>query len=448
VRYWREAAEQALRRSAAREAVASLTTALDLLATLPATTVRLQEELALYLVLGVALLTLQGYAASEVERTYTRALALCQQLGDTTSHFQVLRGLWNCAVAQGKILQARERSEQLLALAQHQSAPELLALAHRALGTTLCWQGEFPQAWQHLEQGRRLATSPASHISIAHYGEDPGLVCQLYAGLTLCALGYPDQAGQQMRQALRCAETLAHPFSLAFSLVFAAWMHQHRREAAQAQEQAEAAIALTTQHEIAQWWALGSIIRGWAVVMRGQGIDGVGQIQESLAAYGDTGPGGSRIHPALLAMLAEAATTVGQIEVARAALEEALVGVVTTGERYAEAELYRLKGELMLQIGVLPLTSGDQPSSEAEAYFHKALEIARRQHARSYELRAALSLSRLWQRQGQTTAARELLAEVYGWFTEGFETPDLQDAQALLSHLGVAVPGPMHGVRT
>jgi DNA-binding winged helix-turn-helix (wHTH) protein/predicted ATPase len=436
VRYRRHAAEQALQRSAAREAIAHLTTALDLLATLPETMARLQEELALQLALGVALLTRQGYAASEVERTYTRVLALCQQLGDTAPHFQVLRGLWNCAVAQGQILHARERSEQLLVLAHRQSAPELLALAHRALGTTLCWQGEFSQAWQHLEQGRTLATSQAPHIYIARYGEDPGLICQLYAGLTLCALGYPDQAGRQMQEALRRAETLAHPFSLAFALIFAAWMHQHRQEAAQAQAQAEAAIALTTQHEIAQWWALGSIIRGWAVAMQGQGADNVGQLQESLAAYRATGPAGGTIYPALLAMLAEAAAMVGQIEVARAALEEALAGVVTTGERYAEAELYRLKGELLLQAGALPLRSGDQPSSEAEACFHEALEVARRQHARSYELRAARSLSRLWQCQGRIAAARELLAEVYGWFTEGLDTPDLHEAQTLLTALG------------
>ena len=180
-------------------------------------------------------------------------------------------------------------------LYQRQDEPELLPLAHRALGTSLFWLGEFAPAWQHLEFGGTLATAHASYVYIAQYGEDPGLVCQLYGVLTLWALGYPDQAWQRMLEALHRAEMLAHPFSLGFALVNAAWLHQHRREALQAQARAEAAITLATQHEIAQWLALGTALRGWAVTMQGQGVTGVGQLQEGLAAFRATGPGDSRI---------------------------------------------------------------------------------------------------------------------------------------------------------
>jgi predicted ATPase len=419
VRYRRYAAEQAVRRYAYREAVAHLTTALDLLAPLSKTPARVQEELSLHLALGVALLTLQGHAAPEVERTYTRALALCQRLGETAAHFPVLRGLWNCAITQGKLRRSRERGEQLLALAQRRGEPALLPLAHRALGTSLYWLGEFVPARQHLEPGWTLATAHVSPGYIAQYGEAPGLVCQLYGVLTLWLLGYPDQAGQLMQEALRRAETLAHPFSLGFALIHAAWLHRHRREAPQAQERAEAAMALAARHELAQWLALGTVLRGWAITMQDQGVTGLVQLQEGLGAFRATGAGAGRIHPVLLALQAEAA---------------ALAGVTTVGERHSEAELYRLKGELLLQAAA-------QPHSAAETCFHQALESARRQHAKSHELRAATSLSRLWQYQGQTATARGLLAEVYGWFTEGFETPDLQDAQALLYSLG-ASPGP------
>jgi predicted ATPase len=322
-------------------------------------------------------------------------------------------------MTQGKLLTSRERGEQLLALAQRQGTPELLPLAHRALGTSLFWLGEFAPAWQHLEHGQTLATAHASHGYIAQYGEDPGLVCQLYGVLTLWALGYPDQAWQRMQEALRRAEMLAHPFSLGFALVHAAWLHQYRREAQQAQAQAEAAIALATQHEIAQWLALGTVLRGWAVTMQGQGATGVGQLQEGLAAFRATGPGDSRIHPVLLALLAEVSALVGQSEAALAIVDEALAGVAIIGERHSEAELYRLKGELLLQTASPSPTSGTQhlPSRAAEACLQQALECARRQHAKCYELRAAMSLSRLWQSQGRTTAARRLLAAVYGWFT-------------------------------
>ena len=377
-RYHRQVAEQALRRYAYREAMAHLTTALELLATLPESPVRAQEELSLQLALGVALLTIQGHASQEVERTYTHALVLCQQLGETAPHFRVLRGLWNCALTQGKLLASRERGEQLLTLAQRQDEPELLPLAHRALGTSLFWLGEFAPAWQHLELGGTLATAHASYVYIAQYGEDPGLVCQLYGVLTLWALGYPDQAWQRMLEALHRAEMLAHPFSLGFALVNAAWLHQHRREALQAQARAEAAITLATQHEIAQWLALGTALRGWAVTMQGQGVTGVGQLQEGLAAFRATGPGDSRIHPVLLAMLAEASAIVGQIEAALAILDEALAGVAIIGERHSEAELYRLKGELLLQATSQTRTSGihQLPGQAAEACFQQALERA------------------------------------------------------------------------
>jgi predicted ATPase len=245
--------------------------------------------------------------------------------------------------------------------------------------------------------------------------------------LVLWLLGYPSQALQKSHEAITLARELSHSYSLALALDLAAELHRHRREAEIAHERAEAAMALGTDHGFAQILARGTILRGWALVEQGQGEVGIAQMRQGIAAHQATGAAYQRPH--FLSMLAEVHSGLGQPEAGLMALSEALALVETTGERYYEAELHRLQGELLLQHAAPEV-------SHAEACFQQSLDIARRQQAKSWELRVAMSLSRLWQQQGKQAEARALLAPIYGWFTEGFDTADLQEAKALLAELG------------
>jgi predicted ATPase len=239
-------------------------------------------------------------------------------------------------------------------------------------------------------------------------------------------LGYPDQARQSIHEALALAKEFTHPFSLAFTLTMAAVVHQFRREAQVVEEQAEAIKTLSTEQGFPFWLTFGTILQGWALTAQGKGVEGIAQVRQGLVAYRATG---SELHrPYFLSLLAEAYEKVGQPEEGLSLLVEALAIVENTGERNWEAELYRRKGELlMIQQG--------QKVGEAEECFQKALDTARRQQAKSLELRVAMSLSRLRQQQGKQEEAHQLLAEIYGWFTEGFDTADLQEAKALLTEL-------------
>jgi predicted ATPase len=240
----------------------------------------------------------------------------------------------------------------------------------------------------------------------------------------LWCLGYPDQALAMSREALALAQKLSHPFSLAVALAYAAMLHQFRREPQAVHEQAEAAVALCTEQGFAYYLAWGTTMQGWARVVQGQGELGIAQTRQGLDALRATGAA-LRL-PYYFALLAEACGQTGQAAEGLALLAEALAH--KSGETWMEAELYRLKGELLLSLAADNYT-------EAAGCFHQALTTARRQQAKSWELRAAMSLARLWQQQGRRQEAREVLAPVYGWFTEGFDTADLQEAKALLEEL-------------
>ena len=241
-------------------------------------------------------------------------------------------------------------------------------------------------------------------------------------------LGYPAQALQRSHDTLTLGQALSHPFGLGYALNTVAWLHQCRREGQSTQERTEAAMALAHEHGFPFWVAWGTILRGWALAAQGQEEDGIAQLRQGLAAYQATGTAQGRTY--WLALLAEAYGRAGQAEAGLTVLTEALAVVDKTGERFCEAELYRLKGELLLA-----QADNRQKRREIEACFLKALDIAHGQQAKLFELRAAMSLSRLWQQQGKCAAAHQLLAEVYGWFTEGFDTVDLQEARALLEVL-------------
>jgi predicted ATPase len=424
--YWQKAGQRAIERSANLEAIAHLTTGLKVLKMLPDTPQRTQQELTLHTALGVPLRATKGLAAPEVGQVYARARELCQQVEETPQLFPVLRGLWEFYELQGELQTARELGEQLLTLAQRIGEVELRLVAHNVLGDTFIWLGEFAVAREHLEQGLALY-HPQQHRSHAFlYGYDSGVHCLSFGAWALWYLGCPDQALRRIHEALTLAQELSHPFSLAFALAFAAWLHQLRREGQAAQEWAEAAIALATDQGFPFWESWGTVLRGWALAEQGQSAEGIAQMGQGIAAWRATGAELQR--PYYLALLAEAYGKAGQAEEGLSVLAEALTAVHKTGERQYEAELYRLKGELLLKQDIPDV-------QEAESCLRQAVAVAYQQQAKSLELRAAMSLSRLWQHYGKRVEARELLAPVYGWFTEGFDTADLQEAKVLLAAL-------------
>jgi TOMM system kinase/cyclase fusion protein len=426
VRYWQRAGQRAVQHSAYAEVISHLTTALALLRTLPDTPERTQQELDLQIALGPALMATKGQAAPEVEQAYARARVLCQQVGETPQLFPALWGLASYYLMKPELQTSRELGEQMLRLALRAQDRALLLEAHRSLGTTLFESGALVEAQAHLEQGMALYHPQQHRAHTVRYGRDPGVVCLSYGAHTRWLLGYPDQALHRIHDALTLYGQSSHPFSFASALFYAAILSQLCRNAQAAREQAEVLMTVATEEGFALRLANGMIIHGWAVVAQRAGEQGLAEMRQGLSAYEDTGAYLTRSY--FLALLAEGYGQVGQPTEGLSVLTTALASMQRYGDRFFEAELYRLKGDLLLAL------SGAQ-AGEAEACFQRALEIARHQQAKSLELRAALSLSYLWQQQGKQERARHLLAEIYDWFTEGFDTADLQEAKALLETL-------------
>lgn len=423
--YLRRAGNRAVRLSANEEAIAHFTRGLALLETWPDTPERAQGELALRLALAAPLQATKGYAAPEVGRAYGRARELCQQIGETHQLFPTLWLLNNFYALRGEYQTAIELGEQMLRLAQRAQDPLLVAVGHLSLGWVLVHLGEFTSARAHLEHMIAFY-DPQQHRSLAFiYGHDHGVTSRAWEAWPLWFLGYPDQALKRSREALALAQELDHPFTLAFALsVAGAGFHLYRREVQATQELNERLIRLSAEEGLVFYRAIGTIQRGWLQTEAGQVDEGIAQMIEGAAIWQARGTMAYRVF--CLALLAEAYGKAGKIEEGLSVLPQALDAVEKTGERYWAAELYRLKGELLLM-------QGDE--TEAEASFGNAIGVARQQSAKSWELRATVSLSRLWQKQGKREEARQMLAEVYGWFTEGFDTPDLKDAKALLAEL-------------
>jgi predicted ATPase len=288
-------------------------------------------------------------------------------------------------------------------------------------------RGAFAAARRHQEQALALY-DPRRHSGLtALYGEDPGVGCLVYGAATLWHLGYPDQALRSARAARHLAEELASPFNVAQALYYGTLMRQCRRDAGRVEELGRALMELCSEQDFALLLAGGRILCGWSLTAQGQVGDGIGQMRQGLAEWQATGALSHRAYH--LGLLAEALGRDGQVPEGLALVAEALALSASTGERFYEAELHRLQGELLLRQGAR------EPDGEAEACFHRALAVARAQEARSLDLRAVVSLSRLHQRQGRSAEARPLLADTWGWFREGFDTPDLQEAKALLGEL-------------
>jgi predicted ATPase len=446
VQYLQQAGLRATARSAYGEAIGHLRRGLELRRALPDTPEGIQQELTLQLALNDALLAVKGYTAPEVEKAVTRARELCQQLDETPQLLPVLWRLWLFYLNRGELRTALELAEQLMRLAQNTNDPYLLSVAHEALGCTLHWLGELTSARTHLEQAIALydpQTPPRITIGTA----DPRINCLSYLAWTLWYLGYPDQALKRSQEEVALAAGLSHPYSLAYALGHAASLHLLRREGPLVRERAEAVITLSTEQGFPYWLAQGMMMQGGALAEQGQAEEGITQMQQGLAAFRATrAEAGQLTH---LLGLAPAYAKVGRVEEGLSVVVEALTVANKTGRHFHEAELYRLKGEFTLQkfqvssskFQVLPspqpLTSSTQAGAEqeAEGYFLKAIDIARKQRAKSWELRATMSLARLWQQQGKQQEAHHLLSAIYGWFTEGFDTKDLQEAKALLEEL-------------
>jgi TOMM system kinase/cyclase fusion protein len=426
VDYWSKAGQRAVERSANVEGIAHLSTGLELLQALPETPERLQQELALQTALGPALTATKGFSAQETEDAYIRAHELCRRIGDPPQRFLVLRGLCSVYNVQAKYQAAHALTEELLRIAQQEQDPLLLATAHFTLGTVSHWLGEFVSARRYLEEGTTFYRPQQHWVPVLRTVHDPGVGCLVRTAEALWMQGFSDQAVERIHAALRLAQTMPHPFTLGFALINLAQVSHYRREVQTVREWAEAGIALAEEQGFPFWWAWAAVLRGWALAMLGQGEEGTAQMRQGLdvlraidAKMGQT---------YLQALLVEALEEGGQIEEGLAVLNEALSLVDKTGERFYEAELHRLKGELLLQ-------QSPDNHTDAETCFHKALDVAKRQEAKSLELRAATSLSRLQKQQGKRDEARQLLGEVYGWFTEGFDTADLKEAKALLDEL-------------
>ncbi|MDH3599165.1 MAG: winged helix-turn-helix domain-containing protein, partial [Candidatus Tectomicrobia bacterium] len=343
--YWQQAGQHAAQRSAHVEAAHHLRKALELLADLPVTEQRKADELVLLTTLGPLLTAIKGWASPDVGEAYTWALELCQQLGDPPELFSVLRGLWEFYEARAEYQTARELGEQLLNLAQRNNDLVLLIVSHDVLGDTLFWLGEFSASQAHIDHGLALYDRQQHHSHTVLYGAyDPGVLCLYFAALNLWWMGYPQQAWQRIQETLSLAQDLKHPYSMVFARCAASWVHQLRGEPYVGLEHAERAVAFSTEQELELLLAWGTILRGWA--LSGLGKGGITQMQQGLAAWRETGA--ELLRPYFLALIAEAYGKERQAEAGLNVLDEAIALVEKTGERFWEAELYRLKGELSL----------------------------------------------------------------------------------------------------
>ncbi len=421
--YWHRAGLRAVERSAYVEASRHLTMGLELLATLPDTLERAQQELEFLLALLPALTATKGDASPEVERLLVRAYALGHQLGASQPLFGVLSGLCSSHLFREELQTARKWAEECLHLAQDQRDSALLLSAHYQLGNTVYFLGDFALALAHVEQGFELY-DPAKHANpqstkgVRNRGEG----CLSQASWCLLVLGYPDQACARMQEALTLSRALTHPYSLGCALLCAAIFHESRREVEAVQERAEEFLALVTEHGFAGFLGHALFWRGWALAMQGQGGEGLDLMHQGLAAVESTGIKLGRT--AYFGSLADAYRQVGQID----------AGLRVLAEAQPEADYY-LAGEWYWRRGELLLMAGGPQADDAETCLQRALAITRHQQAKWWELRAAKSLSQLWQQQGKRQDAYDLLNPVYRWFNEGFDTADLQEAKALLVEL-------------
>jgi predicted ATPase/tRNA A-37 threonylcarbamoyl transferase component Bud32 len=422
------AAENAALRFAHHEAVALARRGLDLLQSLPDSYDRARREIPGLIALGIQLQIVQGYASPEAERTYQHALTLCEKVQDGPQLFLVLWGLWMVYEVRSDLNQSLGLAERLLSLSQPAHDRDRLLQAHMALSVTSFSLGELAATREHSERGVSLY-EPQRHSGHRDlYGQDPKVACLAFGGVAHWLLGFPDQARRLSREAVALGEELGHPTTRALAMYFASMLRQYCREAQAVQQSALATTAIGTEHGLSLWLANGLVMSGWAQAEQGACAEGISMVRQGLSDWAATGAETHRTY--FLGLLAEALSRGGQNAEGLSVLSEALMLMQSNGTVFHGAELYRLRGELLLR-----QNADTAVHHEAEACFRTALSMAHRQQAKSLELRAAMSLSRLYNKQSRQAEARPILEQCYNWFTEGFDTPDLQEAKEMLENI-------------
>jgi class 3 adenylate cyclase/predicted ATPase len=447
--YWQLAGQRAIERSAYLEAINHFTIGLRLLEITPDSPEHIEQELSLQMARGASLKAIKGFSAPEAGKACARALELCGRLGKTPRLFSALEAVAWFHIGRGELRKAHELAEQSLRIAQNLQTPVLLQAAHFAMGEVLHDLGVLPEAQKHLQEATTLDDPHKEHARTFYdfYGfYDQRMAGLALAALNLWSLGYPDQALNETRESLRSAEELSDPLSRAIALECAAVLYECRREVEATQLHAEALIAISQERGFTLWEALGISLRGWALAKQKREKEGIALIRQGLAATQATGT--ELWQPYHLVLLAEAFGDARQPEQGLASIAEAFDLASKTGYAVGEPGLYQLKGELLLMRtdsgpGVsearLPGSFSRRllaNAAQAESCFRRAIEIARNQSAKSRELRATISLARLLASQGRGDEAHSMLADIYNWFTEGFDTADLKEAKALLDDLG------------
>ncbi|MDC0715766.1 TOMM system kinase/cyclase fusion protein [Nannocystis bainbridge] len=428
IEWLEKAGQKAVQRSANTDAVSHYAQAIALLRARPEGDPRDRKELALQLALGAPLMATRGYAAPEVHDTYARARELCRRAGDDAQLFPSVLGLWQFYMVGGAAEISANLGRQLVAQAETTDNRTMLMLAYRALGTSQMLLGEIAGCRELTEKGLALYDIREHGKLALRYGQDPGVTNGLYLAWVLWFLGHPDQAVARAREALRLAQEIEHPLSIAFAMNYLATLHNYRGEFATARDLADRAEKVATEHKLQLWLAMCQIQRGWSQLGSGEREAGASELAEGVAGWTRTGAkaGISFFQAAAIWGLWRA----GRHDEAMRKVDEVEEFMRRSGERFFEAEVLRLRGELLLSTG---MTSGTRT---AEDCFRRGLEVARRQQARAWELRLALSQARLLVLRGSPGEARELVAGAYEWFKEGLETADLREARALLGQLG------------
>jgi predicted ATPase len=426
IEYLGRAGRQSVERSAHADAIAALTAAIDLLLTLPDSPERMRRELPLQMALGQALIPSKMWASPEVGRAFARAQEICQQLGDSQELFPALFGLQSVHTVRGQVRPAREIGFELLRRARTAGDPALLVMAHYALAIILHYAGEWTLAREHQEAMLELYDEERDLPLSFLLGVDPKGGCLSHAGWTLWCLGYADQAVERCNEAVAAARTHPNPNSAAAAQFFLNIVHNLRGNTRAAQEGSQWVIEFCTKHGLGGWPLFARADLGRTLTLQGRYEEGLAQVLQFVQIQQAIGFNIGR--PGQLCALAEVYYSGGRIDEALTTLAEALQAVELQDERNWEAEIHRLKGELLLKKG-----AGN--SAEARSCFERSIEIARSQSGKPFELRATASLARLLASQGRRDEARSMLAAIYEWFTEGFETADLKDAKALVDEL-------------
>jgi class 3 adenylate cyclase/predicted ATPase len=429
---WGKAGQRSLARSALAEGAVQLTRALAEIAALPPTPATRREQITLQVALITALFHTKGFAASETKEAVEKARLLIEQaeaLGeppDPLLLFSVLYGFWaaHYVAFNGDVL--RELAVQFLGLAEKQKAVVPFMVGHRLMGATLVFTGNIAEGRAHYDQALALY-DPAERRPLAlRFGQDVGVTILSFRSQALWFLGYPDAARTDAEHALQAARESGHAGTLMYALSIAPLTHFLSGDYGPASTLAEKVIALADERGVLFWKALGMMNRGCILAVTGSPADAIQTITSGIAGWRSTGA--TVWMPLFLSYLAKAYAALGQFEEAWRCIDEAMSAVETTKERWCEADIHRTAGEVTLM-------SPEPDAPKAEAYFERALTVAREQKAKSWELRAAMSLAQLWHEQGKWEQAHDLLAPIYGWFTEGFDTLDLKEANALLGEL-------------